>query len=190
MGCETSPHPEKQRFHLEASWDNGLILESDDKQFHLHVGGNAQIDSTWLIGPQSAFALPSGGSNGVGNAAATFLRRARLRAEGDIFDQFDYVVEYDFANADNENSGQQPPSFGNLNGAPAPANVWMQVRDVPWLGNVRIGNQVKPIGMTNNTYQGFLPFLERADNQDAFYSPFDKGLPSALPPATGRSRNG
>src|SRR5262249_6442396 len=32
------------------------------------------------------------------------------------------------------------------------------------------------IGMTNNTYQGFLPFLERADNMDAFYGPFDEGF--------------
>src|SRR5262249_33285625 len=41
---------------------------------------------------------------------------------------------------------------------------------------VRFGNQVKPIGMTNNTYQGFLPFMERADNMDAFYGPFDGGF--------------
>jgi phosphate-selective porin OprO/OprP len=167
---------DKKSYHLDASWTEGLQFESNDDQFHIHVGGNAQVDSTWVIGPKGAFDIPGGGSNGVENAAATFLRRARLRVDGDIFDQFDFVLEYDFANADNENSGQQPPSFGNLNGAPAPANVWMQVREVPFLGNVRIGNQVKPIGMTNNTNQAWLPFLERPDNQDAFYAPFDKGF--------------
>ena len=51
----------------------------------------------------------------------------------------------------------------------------MQVRDVPYLGNVRIGNQDKPIGMENNTSSTFLPFMERSDNQDAFYGPFDNG---------------
>jgi phosphate-selective porin OprO/OprP len=122
------------------------------------------------------FAIPGGGTNGVENAAATFLRRVRLRFDGDIYDQFDYMVEYDFANANNENSGIQPPSFGNIAGEPAPCNIWLQIRDVPFLGNVRMGNQVKPIGMTNNTYQGFLPFLERADNMDAFYGPFDNGF--------------
>src|SRR5262249_34263157 len=86
------------------------------------------------------------------------------------------IAEYDVANADTDNSGQQPPSFGTLNAAPAACNVWMQIRDVPILGNVRFGNQVKPIGMTNNTYQGFLPFIERPDNADAFYAPFDKGF--------------
>ena len=51
---------------------------------------------------------------------------------------------------------------------------------MPFFGNVRFGNQVKPIGMTNNTYQGSLPFLERADNMDAFYGPFDSGFALGL----------
>jgi phosphate-selective porin OprO/OprP len=166
---------EKRRFPLQATWDYGLYFGWDDV-FRLHVGGNAQVDSTWLIGPKGLFAIPGGGMNGVENAAATFLRRARLRAEGTIYDQFDFIVEYDFSHAENENSGIQPPSFQNIAGSPVPCNVWMQVRELPFFGNVRLGNQVKPIGMTNNTYQGFLPFLERADNQDAFYAPFDSGF--------------
>jgi phosphate-selective porin OprO/OprP len=167
---------ERHPFHLDASWDNGLIFSSTDQLFHIHVGGNAQVDSTWLIAPKSLFFLSNGSANGVENDSATLLRRARLRLDGDIYDQFDFMFEYDLANADNENNGLQPPSFGNLNGSPAPCNVWMQVRDVPFFGNVRIGNQVKPIGMTNNQYQGFLPFMERPDNMDAFYGPFDKGF--------------
>ena len=63
---------------LDAYWEDGLWFESANKQFRLHVGGSAQIDSTWLIGPKSAFALPNGGANGIDNAAGTFLRRARL----------------------------------------------------------------------------------------------------------------
>src|SRR5262245_52114630 len=175
-----SPRPPKGRFRLETSWNNGLRFESDDEWFHIHVGGNAQIDCAWLIGPKGVFAIPGGGTNGLENASAILLRRARLRAEGDIFDQFDYVLEYDLANANNENEGLQPASFGNLANSPAPCNVWMQIREVPYLGNVRFGNQVKPIGMTNNTYQGALPFLERADTNDAFYGPFDSGFALGL----------
>src|SRR5579884_3949641 len=168
------PHP-KRKFPLEASWDNGLHLDDPDGQFRLHVGGIGQIDTVWLIGPQSVFALPGGGANGVGNAQASQLRRAILEAEGDIFDQFDYMIQFDFANASNENSGLQPPSFGNLTSSPAPLDVWMQVRDVPYLGNVRFGNQTKTVGMTNNTSAAFLPFMERPDVNDAFYGPFDNG---------------
>jgi phosphate-selective porin OprO/OprP len=171
-----APAAPERRFHLDASWDNGLHFDSDDKQFQVHVGGNAMVDATWPIGPLGLFAIPGGGMNGVENASAVLLRAARLRVEGGIFDQFDFVVEYDFANAANENSGTAPPSFGNIAGEPSPCNVWVQIRDVPFLGNVRFGNQVKPIGMTNNTYQGFLPFMERADVMDAFYGPFDNGF--------------
>jgi len=174
------PETPKRSYGLLSSWTDGLRFKSDDDAFRVHVGGNAQIDSTWLIGPQSAFLLPNGSTSGIGNASATFLRRVRLRVEGSIFDQFDFIVEYDFANASNENDGQQPASFGNLSGQPAPCNVWMQIRDVPFLGDVRMGNIVKPIGMTNNTSQAMLPFLERADNMDAFYGPFDSGFALGL----------
>src|SRR5262245_28528702 len=94
---------EQRKFHLEATWDNGLRFESADDRFHVHVGGNAMVDSTWLIAPKGAFALPGDGTNGLENASATFIRRARFRIEGDIYDQFDFIVEYDFANADNDN---------------------------------------------------------------------------------------
>lgn len=153
-----------------------MRFESETKQFSLHVGGIGQIDTVFLIGPQSVFASPGGASNGVGNAEATLLRRGILQADGSLFDQFDYVIAFDFANASNDNSGLQPPSFGNLSSSPAPLNIWMQVRDVPYLGNIRVGNQDKPIGMTNNTSAAFLPFMERPDNNDAFYGPFDNGF--------------
>jgi phosphate-selective porin OprO/OprP len=172
--------PKKRRIPLETSWDNGLRFASADEQFQLHIGGIAQIDTVWLMGPKSVFALPGGGANGVGNDQATQLRRAILEADGTIFGQFDYMVEYDFANASNDNSGLQPASFGNLTSSPAPLNIWMQLREMPYLGNVRIGNQTKPIGMTNNTSAAFLPFMERPDNNDAFYGPFDNGFALGL----------
>jgi phosphate-selective porin OprO/OprP len=178
-GEDVSPadsHAKKSRVQLEAIWDNGLRFETADEQFSLHVGGIGQIDTVWLIGPRSLFTAPGDGISGVGNAQATLLRRAILEADGHIFGQFDYMIEFDFANASNENSGLQPPSFGNLTSSPAPLSIWMQVRDVPYLGNVRIGNQVKPIGMTNNTNAAFLNFMERPDNMDAFYGPFDNGF--------------
>lgn len=93
----SAPEPQERRFPLHASWDNGLHLESDNQQFNLHIGGIGQIDTVFLIGPQSVFTVPGGGSNGVGNAEATQIRRAILQADGAIFDQFDYSVEFDFA---------------------------------------------------------------------------------------------
>src|SRR5947209_20403588 len=44
-----APAGAPRTFALRAVWDNGLRFESDDEQFRLHVGGNAQIDSTWFM---------------------------------------------------------------------------------------------------------------------------------------------
>jgi phosphate-selective porin OprO and OprP len=166
-----------RRYSLGAYWDNGLYFESDDEQFRLHIGGTGQVDSVWFIGPQSLFTNPAGATSGIGNANGTLLRRARLRADGTIFGQFDYSVELDFANASNDNnSSDQPLSFNSLIGTPTPQNVWMQIRDVPVLGYVRAGYQDKPISMTNNTSASSLNFMERPDVMDAFYGPFDNGF--------------
>ena len=165
-----------RRFPLVANWTDGLHLESEDKQYHFHFGGIGQIDSVWYIGPASAFNNAGGSSSTVQNSAATLLRRAILQADGDLFQQFDYVIQFDFANASNDNDGEQAPTFGNLTTSPAPLNIWLQVRDVPYLGYVRVGNQTKTIGMDNNTSATDLPFMERSDNQDAFYGPFDNGF--------------
>lgn len=101
---------------------------------------------------------------------------ARDKADGNIYETFDYSLEYDFANAVNENKGDQNPTQDNIADSAFLCNVWVQFRHVPLFNRIRVGNQVVPIGMTNNTYQGFLPFLERADNMDAFYGAFSQGF--------------
>jgi phosphate-selective porin OprO and OprP len=161
---------------FDATWDNGLFLKSTDDQFRFHAGGIGQIDSVWLIGPQGNFVAPGGSTSGVGNAAATQLRRAILQVDGTVYGQFDFMIQYDFANASNDNSGLQPASFSDLTSSPAPQNIWMQVRDVPYFGIVRVGSQKMPIGMDNNTGSAFLPFMERSDNYDAFYGTFNNGF--------------
>ncbi|MBL8822405.1 MAG: hypothetical protein JNJ77_07450 [Planctomycetia bacterium] len=177
-GCATTvcPPASSGRIPLNPYWDHGLRFMSDDNQFNLHVGGNLQWDSVWLIAPQGVIAQPSGNATSTLNDGVSLLRRGRFKADGTIYEMFDYCIEYDLANAVNDNKGEQNPTQSNIAGSPFPANVWVQLREVPVLGNVRIGNQVKPIGMSNNTYQGFLPFLERSYNMDAFYGPFDEGF--------------
>lgn len=165
-----------RRVPLQAYWDNGLRFESETKNFDIHIGGTGNIDTVIPYGPADLFLGPNGASNGVGDAKATFLRRSVLQAEGRIYDRFDFSIQFDFANASNDNNGEQPPSFGNLTSSPAPQNIWLQVRDVPYLGYVRFGQQKKPIGMENNTGSMNLPFMERSDNMDAFYGPFDGGF--------------
>ena len=164
------------RIPLMPYWENGLRFISQDEQFNLHVGGNFQWDSVWLGDSNGNLAEPSSNATSTTDGAASLLRRGRFKFDGNIYESFDYSLEFDLANAVNENKGQQAPSQDNVAGSPFPCNVWIQLRDVPLFGRLRIGNQVKPIGMTNNTYQGFLPFMERADNMDGFYGRFDEGF--------------
>lgn len=167
---------EPGRIPLMPYWDYGLRLISDDEQFNLHVGGNLQWDSCWLVGPLGVLGAPASNAGSTTNSSASILRRARFKADGNIYQAFDYSIEFDLANAVNDNKGLQDPTQDNVAGSGFPCNVWVQLREVPAFGHVRVGNQVKPIGMTNNTYQGFLPFMERADNMDAFYGPYDEGF--------------
>lgn len=169
-----------RRVPLQAYWDHGLRFESDTKHFDIHFGGIGNLDTVKPYGPDYLFLGPDGAANGVGDAQATFLRRAVLQANGRIYDRFDFSLQLDFANASNDNNGEQPPSFGNLTSSPAPQNIWIQMRDIPSLGTVRFGQQKKPIGMDNNTGAMALPFMERSDNMDAFYGPFDGGFALGL----------
>jgi len=183
LGSEASheaPTAAGSRVPLSTYWDKQLRFETRDKNWSIHVGGNLQWDSAWLIGPDSVFAVPGGGLNGTTNNPVTFIRRARFRFDGSIYQQVDYMLEFDLANAVNENKGLQDPTIDNLAGSPMPTNVWIQLRDFYGFGNVRIGQQVKPIGMTNNTSQTFLPFMERSYNMDAFYGPFDEGFTTGI----------
>ena len=120
---ESEPLPatadESRRFPILGSWTDGLQFESEDKQYHFHVGGIGQIDSVWYIGPASEFNNAGGSSSTVQNASATLLRRAILQADGDLFQQFDFVIQFDFANASNDNDTEQAPTFGNLTTSPA-----------------------------------------------------------------------
>ena len=52
--------------------------------------------------------------SGVGNSSATFLRRARLRMDGDIFDRSTTSSSTTSPTRTTRTDGLQPPSFGNL----------------------------------------------------------------------------
>src|SRR5471032_1264558 len=39
-------NPESRRVPLSVFWDDGLRFESNNDQFHLHLGGAIQVDST------------------------------------------------------------------------------------------------------------------------------------------------
>ena len=157
---------------FKASWKNGLIFETPDKNFTAHIGGRSQIDAVAL----SASAAAIGTANGFGAQNAVDIRRGRFRIDGTIYKTIDYVMEYDFVNTVNDNVGLQPATSTNVIGVPVPTDLWWQFREIPIVGNVKVGLQKEPIGLEHLTSSRYLDFMERSYNQDAYTGPFNNGF--------------
>ena len=157
---------EEDPLKMTAKWNHGIELQSADKKFKVHVGGRVQLDSSWYGLPQSVnnnINIPYG--DGVD------FRRARLRADGTMYETIDWAAEFDFVNSARVRN--QPVSATNPGffdeALSAPTDLWIQFRELPRFGAVRIGNQKEAIGFEHLTSSRFLPFMERSFNQDTFY---------------------
>ncbi len=163
---------------FKASWKHGLNFESNDKNFAVHLGGRTQIDTVFLESNPAAF----GAGNNAGDNDSANFRRARLRADGTIYKTIDYVVEYDFVNASNDNAGLvgglpgQPNSAANVIHVPAPTDAYFTFKETPIVGNVRVGQLKEPIGLEHMTSSRYLDFMERSFNQDAYTGPSNNGF--------------
>jgi phosphate-selective porin OprO and OprP len=154
--CCPEDTPAKGELGMTATWHHGLELATENKDFRVHVGGMYQADGGWFAAPdnvQDNINFPY--SDGAD------LRRARLRVDGTMYHSIEWVFEFDFVNAFRVD--------GVDRGIPAPASVYATYTEVPWVGNVRVGNQKPAIGMEHLASARFLPFMERSFNQDTFY---------------------
>jgi len=171
---QTTDAPKELSPVMAAGWGpNGFEAISANKDFRVHIGGRVQVDAVAL----NAHDLVLGG---VGDDDAVDFRRGRFRVDGDIYHCHSWAVEFDFVNAFNvePDDPSQPVTAngGNVVTAPALTDLWWAVSELPWIGNVRIGNQKDSIGLEHLTSSRFLDFLERSYLQDAFYGPFNNGF--------------
>lgn len=155
----------------KTGWNNGIEFVSPDKAFKVHIGGRTQLDSVWYANDPADFA-GAGGASPPGQDAVTF-RRARLRADGTIYETIDYVAEFDFANSTSRNGTNDEANTINVT---APTDLWFNFKEVPWVGNVKVGNIKEPMGFEHNTSSRFLNFMERSFLQDLFAGPFNNGF--------------
>jgi phosphate-selective porin OprO and OprP len=104
------------------------------------LGGQIQIDYLY-IGQNTA------NRASVGPASDVFdFRRARLTGRGEAFDVIEYSVGFDFA----------------LAGRPTFLDNWIAVRDLPLLGNVRVGHFFEPFSLERFTQNRYNTFMERS----------------------------
>lgn len=146
---------------MHASWHHGLELKSADEAFRIHLGGQTQFDASWYDADSDVQRnINTPYEDGVD------LRRARLRADGTMYEFIDFAFEYDFVNA----VRARDASGGTTDFAvPGFTDFWWTFTKLPSVGNIRVGNHKEPIGFEHLVSYRWLPFLERSYNQDTFY---------------------
>jgi phosphate-selective porin OprO/OprP len=159
---------------LQAFWNDGLRLASPAGDVAFAIGGRVQVDaSSFTAGPGPNQPPIAGGLNPPLSGAANF-RRARLRAAGRLYEVYDWASEVDFANQMTD-FNMAFPTLAGPGVLPAMKDMWLQVRDLPLLGTLRVGNQKDPYGLEHVGDSRWLTFMERSFNQDAFEGPFNDG---------------
>ncbi len=132
----------------------------------------AQAGSKPLVAPSGRiqmdvanFSQNAASDKQFGNAQNTVgFRRARLALLGEI-GVVDYIIEMDFANRGINsviNSKDQSTAF---------KDVYIQVHDLPALGNVRVGHFKECFGLEDLTSDNYTTFMERSLNDEGAFVP-------------------
>jgi phosphate-selective porin OprO and OprP len=153
---------------LSLTWSDGLVAESADKDFRVHIGGRFDFDSGWFNAPanvQDSLNTPL--------LDGTDLRRFRLGTDGMIWEQMSFALEADFSRgADFKEFASTPQTNIFL------TNAWIALPDLPWVDTVRVGHQKEYLTFSNGTSANFIPFMERPYIFDAYENSFswDSGI--------------
>lgn len=124
--------------YTEYCTPNGVFDDQSEYPM-VKVTGFFQADSGWIHQDAANMAAVGDVQDGAD------FRRARLAAAGDVAENVGYNVEFDFG----------------FPGRPSFMDVWLEVRETPWLNNVKIGQFRHPIGLGGLTSVKELTFIER-----------------------------
>lgn len=167
--------------NMTARWNNGLEIQSKNKDFRVHVGGRTQVDTENFSASGNVENQFDDG--GVGQLYdGTNMRRGRLRIDGLMYEVVEFACEYDFVNEVNVvNVPVLEPPQNNPAAVPAVTDLWVQINELPYIGHVKAGIFKDPYGFEHNTSSRWLNFMERSYNQDAFEGAFNNGfLPGVM----------
>ena len=188
-GLSKTPPPTR----MNGSFDKGILnFGSKDGNFKFHLGGTARLIS---FAPQSTAANISGlgGPNENISQDSTDFRRLRFRADGTMYRWVDWVFETEYSswlqNTASTNSNLPDNGLrsvpGSLNGGQQggntqnfmmPANMFVQFKEIPVLGNIRVGNQQDWFSLDHVMGARFGDWMERAPIFDVFSGPSNNGF--------------
>ncbi|MBI4563317.1 MAG: porin [Planctomycetes bacterium] len=133
----SSQNPQNGDFR--AFWKEGLNFETADKHFRMKIGGRIHNDWVWVSHDDSITTAIGDQEDG------TLFRRARLYASGDIYENFFFKAQFDFAGGDADFK-----------------DVYLGVKKLPTIGNVKIGQFKEPFSLEELTSSNYITFLERS----------------------------
>ncbi|MBU1783907.1 MAG: porin [Candidatus Omnitrophica bacterium] len=123
---------------LRVYWKNGLHFKSLDDKFNLRIGGRFFLD-TARMWEQAAVKDAFGDLN-----ADVEVRRLRVYLSGDIYEDYIYKLQVDFAG-------------GNA----ALRDAYIGMKNIPYFGQVRVGQFTESISIENLTSSNYITFMER-----------------------------
>lgn len=134
----TSSLYSQDKIELKPYWDNGLKLESSDKNFSVKLGGRIQYDIMFINQDDSL-------NNHFDAENGAEFRRARLYTSGTIYKTIKYKFQIDFA--------------GNR---VVIKDAYLRFTKIPGIGNITVGNFKEPRGFEMITSSKYITMMERS----------------------------
>lgn len=170
---QLAPHTTGRReLDWQLTWDHGVVAQTRDEAFRFHVGGRLEFDNTWFTQDPN---LLLGTSNTSHLNDGSLFRRARLRADGQMWGFIDFVTEVNFATIQEaSNTDNQQVQLGSV----GLTNFYLNFHEIPVVGNVRVGHFKAPVGLERYSSSNAWYYMERSSMFDAFLGPnnFQNGL--------------
>lgn len=122
---------------LHGYWKNGFMLEDRDKSFRLMLGGRTQLDTAFFSADEELETASGDFDDGVK------FRRVRLYMRGSMYDKVEFTTEYEFT------------------GGGSFQSVYLGLKEVPVIGNIRVGHLLEPMGLEEIASNNHITFMER-----------------------------
>ena len=145
-------------------WDDGLFLETPNKEFNVRIGGSINLDARW---PNTSSKLQDylETTQGKGLHESSEVRRARMFMKGTMYTNIFYKMQIDFA---------------DTAGTYYIHDMFVGLMDIPYVGAVLIGHAARAWGLNPVPDENWLTFMEWAP-------PFGFGIGQLIGVAAGNS---
>lgn len=126
-------------------------VKKEEEPVTVVLGGRLEVD--WATFTQDAANIAIYGNTKDGCQ----IRRARLSVEGEVYQVVDYQVEFEFADAADEDIAP----LGTLQTTGFKTS-YIGLKELPVVNRFRIGFLKEPMGLEWETSSRFIPFMERS----------------------------